>query len=85
MDFSKLNVEFSNMQNIISKYNCMQSEIKNRIKVNQKEINKYMTKIKNNKNMIENECYKLIISFLKYDIDFLERLMKEDNNNEKGN
>lgn len=85
MDFSKLNVEFSNMQNIISKYNCMQSEIKNRIKVNQKEINKYMTKIKNNKNMIENECYKLIISFLKYDIDFLERLMKKDNNNEKGN
>lgn len=85
MDFSKLNVEFSNMQNIISKYNCMQSEIKNRIKVNQKEINKYMTKIKNNKNVIENECYKLIISFLKYDIDFLERLMKEDNNNEKGN
>ena len=44
MDFTKLNIEFANMQNIISKYNNLQNEIKNRIKIDLKDINKYETK-----------------------------------------
>ena len=36
MDFTKLNIEFANMQNTITKYNNIQNEIKNRIKNNLK-------------------------------------------------
>ena len=46
MDFQKLNIEFSNMQNMITKYNELLLEIKNRIRNNLKEISKYETKIK---------------------------------------
>ena len=47
MDFTKLNVEFANMQNTITKYNNILNEIKNRIKNNLRDISKYETKIKN--------------------------------------
>ena len=40
MDFTKLNNEFANMQRIISKYNSLQNEIKNRIKINLRDIKK---------------------------------------------
>ena len=38
MDFTKLNVEFANMQNTITKYNNILNEIKNRIKNNLRDI-----------------------------------------------
>ena len=74
MDFTKLNIEFANMQNIISKYNNLQNEIKNRIKIDLKDINKYETKIKNTKNALEKECLKMIIISLKNETTFLESL-----------
>ena len=40
MDFTKLNIEFANMQNTITNYNNIQNEIKNRIKNNLKDISK---------------------------------------------
>ena len=38
MDFTKLNLEFANMQNTITKHNNILNEIKTRIKNNSKEI-----------------------------------------------
>ena len=85
MDFTKLNNEFANMQRIISKYNSLQNEIKNRIKINLRDINKYETKVKNSKNAMEKECYKIMIISLKQETIFLENIIKEsaDNDNEK--
>ena len=85
MDFTKLNNEFANMQRIISKYNSLQNEIKNRIKINLRDINKYETKVKNSKNTMEKECYKIMIISLKQETTFLENIIKEsvDNDNEK--
>ena len=85
MDFTKLNIEFANMQNTITKYNNIQNEIKNRIKNNLKDISKYNTKIKNNKDIVENECSKLIIGVLKKETDFLKKLIEEEKTNEKNN
>lgn len=78
MDFQKLNIEFSNMQNMITKYNELLLEIKNRIKNNQREISKYETKIKNTKNNLEKECYKILVISLKNEITFLENIIKEE-------
>lgn len=78
MDFTKLNIEFSNMQNMINKYNQLQLEIKNRIKNNYKEINKYDIKIKNTKNNLEKECYKILVISLKNETMFLEKIIEED-------
>ena len=72
MDFSKLNIEFSNMQNMITKYNELLLEIKNKIKNNFKEISKYETKMKNTKNNLEKECYKILVISLKNETLFLE-------------
>lgn len=83
MDFTKLNIEFANMQNIISKYNNLQNEIKNRIKIDLKDINKYETKIKNTKNSLEKECYKMLVISLKNETNFLENLVKEGKNSEQ--
>lgn len=83
MDFTKLNIEFANMQNIIVKYNNIQNEIKNRIKNNYKEISKYENKVKNTKNNIEKESYKLINISIKNETTFLERLVEEDKKDEK--
>jgi len=78
MDFQKLNIEFSNMQNMITKYNELLLEIKNRIKNNQREISKYETKIKNTKNNLEKECYKILVISLKNETTFLENIIKEE-------
>lgn len=83
MDFTKLNIEFANMQNIITKYNNIQNEVKNRIKNNQKEISKYETKVKNTKNNLEKETYKLMVIAIKNETSFLESIVKEDNSNER--
>ena len=78
MDFQKLNIEFSNMQNMITKYNELLLEIKNRIRNNLKEISKYETKIKNTKNNLEKECYKILVISLKNETSFLENIIKEE-------
>lgn len=81
MDFTKLNVEFANMQNTITKYNNLINEIKNRIKSNSKDISKYETKIKNTKNNLEKESYKLLVISLKNETSFLENIVKEEETN----
>ena len=78
MDFQKLNIEFSNMQNMITKYNDLLLEIKNRIKNNLRDISKYETKIKNTKNNVEKECYKILVISLKNETTFLENIIKEE-------
>lgn len=83
MDFTKLNVEFANMQNTITKYNNLLFEIKNRIKNNVRDISKYETKIKNTKNALEKESYKILVISLKNETIFLESLIKEEENNER--
>lgn len=77
MDFSKLNIEFNNMQNIIAKYNILQQEIKNKIKNNLKDISRYETKLKNTKNKIEISISNLFITMLKDENEFLESLEKD--------
>lgn len=79
MDFSKLNIEFNNMQVIITKYNEILSLVKSKIKNNSKEISKFENKIKNIKNSIEKESYKIVIVSLKDENIFLENLIKEEN------
>ena len=71
MDFQKLNIEFSNMQVMITKYNKLLLDINNKIKNNIKDINKYETRLKNTKNNLEKESYKLIIVSLKNETNFL--------------
>ena len=61
MDFTKLNVEFANMQNTITKYNCILTEIRNRIKNNSRDINKFETKIKNTKKIRNYSKYYYLI------------------------
>ena len=84
MDFQKLNIEFSNMQVMITKYNKLLLDINNKIKNNIKDINKYETRLKNTKNNLEKESYKLIIVSLKNETNFLEQLIKEDKQDEQG-
>ena len=83
MDFTKLNIEFANMQNTITKYNDLVSEIKNRIKNNLKDISKYETRIKNAKSNLEKESIKMIIISLKNETTFLESIIKEEETNER--
>lgn len=83
MDFTKLNVEFANMQNTITKYNNLISEIKNRIKNNLRDISKYETRMKNTKNNLEKECLKMLIVSLKSETTFLENVIKEEDTNER--
>ena len=84
MDFTKLNIEFANMQNTINKYNGLINEIKNRIKNNSKDISKFETKIKNTKNSLEKESYKILVIALKNENIFLESIIKEDEKDEQG-
>ena len=83
MDFTKLNVEFANMQNTITKYNSLLTKIKNRIRNNSRDISKYETRIKNTKNNLEKESYKILVISLKNDTSFLESLVKEEESNER--
>lgn len=83
MDFTKLNVEFANMQNTITKYNSLITEIKNRVRNNSRDISKYETKIKNTKNNLEKESYKILVISLKNETSFLESLVKGEDTNER--
>lgn len=83
MDFTKLNVEFANMQNTITKYSSLITEIKNRIRNNSRDISKYETKIKNTKNNLEKESYKILVISLKNETSFLENIIKEEDTNER--
>lgn len=83
MDFTKLNVEFANMQNTITKYNSLLTEMKNRIRNNSRDISKYETRIKNTKNNLEKESYKILVISLKNETSFLESLVKEEESNER--
>ena len=74
-------------------FDIRESEIERKLEVresfikenNLKDISKYNTKIKNNKDIVENECSKLIISVLKKETDFLKKLIEEEKTNEKNN
>lgn len=83
MDFSKLNSEFANMQVIIGKYNNIVNEINNRIRNNQRDISRFETKIKNTKDIIEKDLYKLYIDSIKNENIFIQGLIKCDDKNDK--
>ena len=83
MDFTKLNVEFANMQNTITKYNNLVNEIKNRIKNNSRDISKYETRMKNTKSNLEKESLKMLVISLKNETTFLESIIKEEETNER--
>ncbi len=77
MDFTKLNLEFANMQNTIKKYNDIVNLISLRIKDNLKNINKYENKLKNTKNKIEKDMFHLYISVLKIENETFENILNE--------
>lgn len=83
MDFSKLNLEFANMQKSIEDYNKMVISINLKIKDNLKSISKYETKMKNTKNKFEKDLIHLYITSLKCETEFLESLVKEEKVDEK--
>lgn len=84
MDFTKLNLEFSNMQNTIKKYNEIINSINLKIKDNLRNINKYENKLKNTKNKIEKDMFHLYITILKNENEYIGQLIKEcDDKNEK--
>lgn len=85
MDFSKLNIEFSNMQNTITKYNEIVICIKQRIKNNDKDISKYETKIKNIKNIVEKDINKLMLDILKNENIFLKQLVESEEKKDEKN
>ena len=83
MDFTKLNVEFANMQNTIVKYNNVVNLVEARIKNNMKIINKYETKNKKS-NDIEKELDTLYIKLLKHENEFLNSLIGNNKCSTKG-
>ena len=87
MDFTKLNIEFANMQETIKEYNKIILRINSRIKENIRSINKMETKIKGNKDKIIKYLANIYIESIKCENDFLEDLIKEEktNGNESGN
>ena len=87
MDFTKLNIEFANMQETIKEYNKIILRINFRIKENIRSINKMETKIKGNKDKIIKYLANIYIESIKCENDFLEDLIKEEkpNGNESGN
>lgn len=82
MDFSKLNLEFANMQKTVESYNKIVASINMKIKDNLRIISKYETKIKNTKNKMEKDLAHLYITSLKCNNEFLESLVRESDNNE---
>ena len=54
MDFSKLNLEFANMQNTITKYNSLITEIKNRINLEKESYKILVISLKNETSFLEN-------------------------------
>lgn len=85
MDFEKINIEFSNMQKTIIKYNEMFNNINQKIKLNDKNISKYDTKIKNTKVILEKDIYRLLLDSLKSENNFLKQLIGNEVKSEDGN
>ena len=85
MDFEKINIEFSNMQKTIIKYNEMFNNINQKIKLNDKNISKYDTKIKNTKVILEKDIYRLLLDGLKSENNFLKQLIGSEVKSEDGN
>ena len=83
MDFSKLNLEFANMQKTVEDYNKIITLINMRIKDNLRTVSKYETKMKNTKNKLEKDLAHLYITSIKCETEFLESLVKEDKTNER--
>ena len=81
MDFSKLNLEFANMQKTVEDYNKMITLINARIKDNLRTVSKYETKMKNTKNKLEKGLAHLYITSIKCETEFLESLVKEEKTN----
>ena len=78
MDFSKLNIEFSNIQKTVSKYTEIVLKINNKMKENLKVMSKYETKIKNTKDNFEKELSHLYIISLKNENRFLESIINNE-------
>ena len=87
MDFTKLNLEFANMQETVKDYNKMIVRINFRIKENLKSISRFETKMKNTKNKLEKDLAHLYITSIKCENEFLQDLIKEEKENvqESGN
>ena len=83
MDFTKLNIEFANMQNKINEYNNLVVLINNKIRDISKEIGKYDTKLKNTNNIIENDFFSMMLNILKEEQTFLESLIVKENKDTK--
>ena len=73
MDFSKLNLEFSNMQNTINRYNEIIKIVNERIKDNLKIINKSEVKLKNAKDDIERDIIELYLDVIKGQNKFFQK------------
>ena len=63
MDFTKLNLEFSNIQLKLEKYDKQLGIVLNEIKKLEKDIGKLETKLEQTKVQTEKCQYKLIIAF----------------------
>lgn len=86
MDFSKLNLEFANMQETIKDYNKIILKINCRIKDNIRSINKMETKVKSNKDKLIKYLANAYIESIKCENDFLSDLIKGDQKDgESGN
>lgn len=83
MDFTKLNIEFANMQNKINEYNNLVALINNKIRDISKEIGKYDTKIKNTTNKIEIDLYSMMINIYNEEKCFLKSLIIKEKNENK--
>ena len=75
MDFEKFNREFITMQEMINSYNSKKEIIKNRIKLNERNINKLELKLKNLKNDLEISINNLNIEIYKNENAFLNTLI----------
>ena len=83
MDFSKLNLEFANMQETIKNYNKIIIRINCRIKDNIRSISKMETKVKGNKDKLIKYLANVYIESIKCENDFLNDLIKGDENDGK--
>lgn len=83
MDFSKLNLEFANMQETIKDYNKIILRINCRIKDNIRSISKMETKVKGNKDKLIKYLANIYIESIKCENDFLNDLIKGDENDGK--
>lgn len=83
MDFTKLNIEFANMQNKINEYNNLVALINNKIRDISKEIGKYDTKLKNTNSIIEKDFFSMMLNILKEEQNFLESLIVKETKDTK--